>query len=61
MGRQIMDNYQKIAKENLDRLYSALPADLDANLPARREGDRFVFNAFGGICTKIISLAGAYA
>jgi len=44
------DNYSKIVKDNLDRLYGSLPQDLAKNLPAEEEGDRFVFNAFGEKC-----------
>lgn len=50
------DNYKKIARQNLDRLYSDLPGDLDANLPAHRDGENFLFKAFGKTC--IISPAG---
>ncbi|MFZ5569834.1 MAG: DUF3786 domain-containing protein [Thermodesulfobacteriota bacterium] len=46
----VTDNYAKITRENLIRLYASLPGDLAENLPARREGDRFVFNAFGHPC-----------
>lgn len=50
------DNYKKIAEQNLARLYSDLPRDLEANLPAHREGEAFRFKAFGKPC--IISPAG---
>ncbi|MGM0451947.1 MAG: DUF3786 domain-containing protein [Thermodesulfobacteriota bacterium] len=45
-----MDNYEKIVRQNLDRLYADLPADLADNLPAERQGDRFIFEAFGQTC-----------
>lgn len=44
------DNYEKIALDNLDRLYSNLPEDLAANLPGEQDGSRFVFDAFGEPC-----------
>lgn len=44
------DNYQKLVSDNLDRLYKDLPSDLEARLPARREGRRFAFEAFGHEC-----------
>jgi uncharacterized protein DUF3786 len=46
----VTDNYAKIAKENLDRLYADLPEDLAHNLPGKQNGNRFVFNAFGETC-----------
>lgn len=45
------DNYAKLVQDNIDKLYSSLPADLAANLPADREGDSFSFTAFGDSCT----------
>jgi len=47
----MIDNYAKIAKANLEKLYRSLPADLAENLPARQNGNQFVFKAFGEICT----------
>lgn len=44
------DNYEKIGKQNLQRLYADLPEDLAANLPAEQSGDRFKFHAFGETC-----------
>jgi len=44
------DNYSKIVRNNLDRLYGNLPPDLAKNLPAEQDGDRFVFDAFGEKC-----------
>ncbi len=44
------DNYDRIVMDNLHRLYTSLPPDLERNLPGRREGDRFVFDAFGETC-----------
>ena len=43
-------NYAKIVKENMDKLYSNLPDDLDTFLPAVRKDNAFKFSAFGGIC-----------
>ena len=42
-----MSNYENIIKENLQRLYNHLPADLADRLPASRAGDGFLFQAFG--------------
>ena len=44
------DNYAKIVQDNLDQLYGNPPEDLEENLPAKREGDRFVFDACGEKC-----------
>ena len=44
------DNYAKIVKDNLERLYRNLPEDLARALPADQSGDRFVFEAFGERC-----------
>ncbi|MBW1985455.1 MAG: DUF3786 domain-containing protein [Deltaproteobacteria bacterium] len=44
-------NYAKIVKENLDKLYSQLPNDIEIFIPAERKGDVFEFSAFGGVCT----------
>ena len=45
-----MSNYENIIKENLQRLYNHLPADLADRLPASRAGDGFLFQAFGESC-----------
>ncbi len=39
------DNYAKIVKNNLNRLYGNLPKDLAKNLPGEQEGERFIFFA----------------
>jgi hypothetical protein len=44
------DNYAKIVQDNLKKLYSRLPRDLDQRLLATREADRFMFDAFGRPC-----------
>ena len=44
------DNYEVIVQDNLHRLYSILPKDLAQNLPGERDGDRFMFDAFGERC-----------
>ncbi len=44
------DNYVKIFQNNLNKLYSNLPQDLAKNLPGDRDGNRFIFNAFGEKC-----------
>jgi hypothetical protein len=43
-------NYNKIIADNLGRCFSRTTPDLAADLPAEREGDSFVFKAFGGRC-----------
>ncbi len=44
------DNYARIVRSNLERLYLNLPPDLDRKLPARQNGERFEFDAFGAKC-----------
>ena len=44
------DNYAKIVRNNLDRLYGNLPEDLAKNLPGEQDGERFIFEAFGEKC-----------
>jgi len=44
------DNYSKIVRDNLDKLYGNLPPDLARNLPAEQDGKRFILNAFGETC-----------
>ena len=44
------DNYAKIVKSNLEKLFRNLPADLELKLPGDREEDHFVFDAFGERC-----------
>ena len=45
-----MDNYEKIVRDNLDKLYQNLPDDLDRLLPGRRINDHFCLTAFGQSC-----------
>lgn len=45
-----MDNYAGIVQENIDRLYASVPKGLADNLPGKKSGDRFVFEAFGDVC-----------
>jgi hypothetical protein len=45
-----MDNYEKIIRENLERLYKNLPNDLDRLLPGQQQKDQFHFKAFGQSC-----------
>ena len=42
-----MSNYAEIIKQNLDRLYNPITANLAKRLPAQHAGDNFVFQAFG--------------
>jgi len=46
----VTDNYAKIVQDNLKKIYENLPEDLDRHLPGNRQGDRFVFEAFGERC-----------
>ena len=45
-----MDNYAKIIRNNLDRLYKNRPNDLEKLLPGQRQKDQFRFKAFGQTC-----------
>jgi hypothetical protein len=47
----VVDNYARLAKENLQRLYENLPKGLENNLPAEKNGSVFTFRAFGRTCT----------
>jgi hypothetical protein len=44
------DNYARIVRDNLMRLYENPPEDLADSLPARREGNQYRFQAFGEEC-----------
>jgi Domain of unknown function (DUF3786) len=44
------NNYAKIVRDNLDRLFGNLPPDLADALSARQNGDAFLFEAFGETC-----------
>jgi len=44
------DNYLKIVRDNLKKLYSDLPPTLDKDLPGSKTGDCFEFEAFGREC-----------
>ncbi len=44
------DNYTRIVQDNLARLYQDLPQGLGLNIGGVRQGDEFVFNAFGREC-----------
>jgi len=44
------DNYAKIVSDNHKRLFDRLSPSLEADLPALREDQNFVFDAFGEIC-----------
>ncbi len=45
-----MSNYEDIIKNNLQRLYSQIPADLAEKLPASQTDNGFLFSAFGESC-----------
>lgn len=56
------DNYEKIVRENLGKLFNDLPGDLERNLPAIREKNGFTLEAFGetcGLAPEGITLNGA--
>jgi len=44
------DNYAKIVRDNLEKLYENLPGDLTGALPAHQNGNSFLFEAFGETC-----------
>jgi hypothetical protein len=44
------DNYKKIVEANLAALYANPARDLARRLPASRNGEQFMFAAFGGVC-----------
>jgi hypothetical protein len=44
------DNYMKLARKNLDRLFGHLPDDLEYRLPAENTGFDYTFTAFGQAC-----------
>lgn len=45
-----MDNYAKLARANVQRLFADLPGDLADRLPAQRRGRTYSFTAFGQSC-----------
>ena len=45
-----MNNYLKIVRDNLKKLYNNLPAALEQALPGTNNGDIFEFEAFGQKC-----------
>jgi hypothetical protein len=45
-----MDNYEKIIKDNLDRLYKNMPDHLEQLLPGQYQNEQFLFKAFGSLC-----------
>ena len=44
------DNYLKLARANLERLYGNLPGDLEGRLPGWKNGSAYSFTAFGQAC-----------
>jgi len=44
-------NYTPLIRQNLGVLYENPPGNLADMLPAKQDGDRFIFPAFGKICT----------
>ena len=45
-----MDNYGKIIKDNLDRLYKNMPDHLEQLLPGQYQNEQLFFKAFGCSC-----------
>ncbi len=45
-----MNNYEKIVRDNLDKLYQNIPKNLEKWLPAERSDQIFTFRAFGKNC-----------
>ena len=46
----MVDNYARIVRENVEKLYLDLPPSLARDLPAEQNGQRFRFDAFGARC-----------
>jgi len=46
----MQDNYTKLVRENLDKVFGENLDELAANLPAEKHGNAFVFQAFGEEC-----------
>ena len=44
------DHYAKIVRHNLKRLYENFPENLERILPSERDGNSFLFDAFGEKC-----------
>jgi hypothetical protein len=45
-----MDNYGKIIKDNLTRLYKKMPEHLEQLLPGQYQNEQLMFKAFGSPC-----------
>jgi len=50
MGTAVSDSYSRIITDNLAQLYDKSLEGLDRALPGIREGDHFIFEAFGERC-----------
>lgn len=46
----MQDNYAKLIRDNLENVFAGKPDDLTVNLPAEKDGDVFVFQAFAEEC-----------
>ena len=46
----MQDNYSRIVTENLDKLFAGTPDTLASSLPAKKDGDGYLFRAFGETC-----------
>jgi hypothetical protein len=44
------DNYAKLVSDNINRLFEAPPTDLERNIPATKDGTKYLFRAFGEDC-----------
>jgi len=45
-----MDNYTRLTLDNLNKLYTSLPQNLDQCIQAKRDENKFKLNAFGTTC-----------
>jgi hypothetical protein len=46
----VKSNYAKLIHANLTKLYQKLPPDMELRLPAHKEGQDYIMDAFGGSC-----------
>jgi len=46
----MVDNYEKIIRDNLIRLYKKMPDGLDQLLPGEHRDEQFILKAFGSLC-----------
>lgn len=46
----MQDNYSRLVAGNLNKVFSGAPGDLASNLPAEKDGNGYIFKAFGEMC-----------